>query len=523
MIIISQNSAKDELEIKTYANPSAGTGLAGGTLNAKDENENFDAEKFTKGFIYGLFGSKVTAEQGSKLEQAEAKQEVVKGEGWTMRDGKLTYLDQVKFELDDWLKAQTGIDDVITASLAWLKSEHPEMHNSKRAVKKLIEYVLDRPSVVKSGKSENSVYLGKADDNKMKDIVIDKGDKKIIHANRRKMTSEEKEAKRASEDALHSHTDTKPAGALTLGQDARLARFNDSIISQNSAKDELGIKTYANPHVGAGLAGGTLNAKDENGNFDAEKFAKGFIYGLFGSKITAATLKKTNPKLYDQIVKIAEGNASKEKISSFVNKLKQDELGKLLQKTVTNKDLSTKTKVEIIEAAKKRFAKETPKSLNGQSEAQMSESALKAKENNLKIDDVSNDAKEKWIKTFGLKSIDDDFIPNLKPEVKKAIKDKEIRLTKGSLLKIVARGREKYIPLIRQSLEDTDMVLRDNNDFIFIKDMHDGRAVFTSIGADFDTHITIISNAPKKINNIKNKMLNGVKVVYRSPNFGQLH
>ena len=113
---------------------------------------------------------------------------------------------------------------------------------------------------------------------------------------------------------------------------------------------------YANPHVGAGLAGGTLNAKDENGNFDAEKFAKGFIYGLFGSKVTAAALKKTNPKLYDQIVKIGEGNANKEKISSFVNKLKQDELGKLLQKTVTNKDLSTKTKVEIIEAAKGRYA-----------------------------------------------------------------------------------------------------------------------------------------------------------------------
>ena len=273
---------------------------------------------------------------------------------------------------------------------------------------------------------------------------------------------------------------------------------------------------YANPHVGAGLASGTLNAKDENGNFDAEKFAKGFIYGLFGSKVTAATLKKTNPKLYDQIVKIGEGNANKEKISSFVNKLKQDELGKLLQKTVTNKDLSTKTKVEIIEAAKKRFAKETPKSLNEQSEAQMSENALKAKENNLKIDDVSNDAKEKWIKTFGLKSIDDDFIPNLKPEVKKAIKNKEIRLTKGSLLKIVARGREKYIPLIRQSLEDTDMVLKDEGTFLFVKEMDDKSLVFTSVGRNFDTHITIISNAPKKINNIKNKLMNKAEIVYRS-------
>lgn len=309
---------------------------------------------------------KEAADQGSKLEQAEAKQEVVKGEGWTMRDGKLTYLDQVKFELNDWLKAQTGIDDVITASLAWLKSEHPEMHNSKRAVKELIEYVLDRPSVVKSGKSENSVYLGKADDSKMKDIVIDKGDKKIIHANRRRMNAEERGQWQGRPPSLH--TDTKPAGAN--GASAR-SLTSDSIISQNSAKDETAIKTHVNPHVGAGLAGGTLNAKDENGNFDAEKFAKGFIYGLFGSKVTAATLKKTNPKLYDQIVNIGKDKAGKEKISSFVNKLKQDELGKLLQKTITNKDLSTKTKIEIIEAAKKRFAKETPKSLNGQSEAQM--------------------------------------------------------------------------------------------------------------------------------------------------------
>ena len=133
----------------------------------------------------------------------------------------------------------------------------------------------------------------------------------------------------------------------------------------NTGRDKNTIM-YANPHVGAGLAGGTLNAKDENGNFDAEKFAKGFIYGLFGSKVTATTLKKTNPKLYDQIVNIGKDKAGKEKISSFVNKLKQDELGKLLQKTITNKDLSTKTKIEIIEAAKKRFTKETPKSLSGQ-------------------------------------------------------------------------------------------------------------------------------------------------------------
>lgn len=151
----------------------------------------------------------------------------------------------------------------------------------------------------------------------------------------------------------------------------RVAQTNDSIIPQNSAKDEPEIKTYANPHIGAGLAGGTLNAKDENGNFDAEKFAKGFIYGLFGSKVTAATLKKTNPKLYDQIVNIGKDKAGKESLSGRVDKIKIPDMGKFLQKLIADKNISDKTKVEIIEAAKKRFAKETPKSLSGQSEAQM--------------------------------------------------------------------------------------------------------------------------------------------------------
>ena len=661
--IIPQHSAKDELEIKTYANPHVGAGLASGTLNAKDENGNFDAEKFAKGFIYGLFGSKVTAERGSKLEQAEAKQEVVKGEGWTMRDGK-PKPQNTEFRFSKEVRGKAKINDnPIVADLDMLQKKHSNVLKTKGAVARLILAIKDDPTHFLDGSNpQNALLLKKLKDGKTGMIGVrreDTPENLIVHALK---SSNKKEIERLVRRQMgRASLPTTLKNETGTGAKAH-SSASDNIISQNSAKDELkslskeydveqflkdredilakdarygktrfsearvedngGVggweykrtpagydknynadflitkadvtkirggkideqtlgklkqdlesseylgyeykKThknngadeyadeeffkgapaeakgghsaaaaieeqrfagtgrdkntimYANPHVGAGLAGGTLNAKDENGNFDAEKFAKGFIYGLFGSKVTAATLKKTNPKLYDQIVKIGEGNANKEKISSFVNKLKQDELGKLLQKTVTNKDLSTKTKIEIIEAAKKRFTKETPKSLSGQSEAQMSENALKAKENNLKIDDVSNDAKEKWIKTFGLKSIDDDFIPNLKPEVKKAIKDKEIRLTKGSLLKIVARGREKYIPLIRQSLEDTDMVLKDEGTFLFVKEMDDKSLVFTSVGRNFDTHITIISNAPKKINNIKNKLMNKAEVVYRS-------
>ena len=461
---------------------------------------------------------KETAEQGSKIEQAEAKQEAVKGEGWTMRDGGEAKTDYViKTDLAPNVRDLSKITtDEITADLEYLAAKHPEIFDKPSDVFKLIKEIKENPThFFTNNRLDYALIVKRLEDNKIGKLAVDKQSGEVKHAtkvNSKDLKRLAKVSKEKSENAGIIQTFIQP-GSKSQGE---LGLPTKRIIPQNSAKDEEAIKTYANPHVGAGLAGGTLNAKDENGNFDAEKFAKGFIYGLFGSKVTAATIKKTNPKLYDQIVKIGEGNANKEKISSFVNKLKQDELGKLLQKTVTNKDLSTETKIEIIEAAKKRFTKETPKSLSGQSEAQMSENALKAKENNLKIDDVSNDAKEKWIKTFGLKSVDDDFIPNLKPEVKKAIKDKEIRLTKGSLLKIVARGREKYIPLIRQSLEDTDMVLKDEGTFLFVKEMDDKSLVFTSVGRNFDTHITIISNAPKKINNIKNKLMNKAEVVYRS-------
>jgi len=95
-----------------------------------------------------------------------------------------------------------------------------------------------------------------------------------------------KEAKRASEDALHSHTDTKPAGALTLGQDARLARFNDSIISQNPAD-----------------------------------------------------------RLVEKIIELDDAG----------------EIGNMLQKTIISKDISTKTKLAAINAAKRRLVAITAK------------------------------------------------------------------------------------------------------------------------------------------------------------------
>ena len=395
---------------------------SGGTLNdyAKAMEKNGASKEQAKAFTDFI---KEAAEQGSKLEQAEAKQEVVKGEGWTMRDGgSAKQYARHKFEVEKWINDLSGVlSDEWAANLKTLALKHPEMFKSEADVFRVIKEIKDNPThFFKNNIDENALMVKHLDDKKVGEIGVRKSDGQIVHVTKNNKDKRIKELERRQDKLLgntelekatgrRASTDTpvesrtmatankagsvanvkrQTAGTSTLPtplsaadktalkQDANSAgeaysSATDSIIPQNSAKDETAIKTHVNPHVGTGLAGGTLNAKDENGNFDAEKFAKSFIYGLFGSKVTAATLKKTNPKLYDQIVNIGKDKAGKEKISSFVNKLKQDELGKLLQKTITNKDLSTKTKIEIIEAAKKRFAKETPKSLNGQSEAQM--------------------------------------------------------------------------------------------------------------------------------------------------------
>nr|DAX80392.1 MAG TPA: Large polyvalent protein associated domain 23 [Caudoviricetes sp.] len=235
-----------------------------------------------------------------KMDTAEGnpKNTEIKGDGFVVKNGgKLTFMDEAKFELSKELQGKTDLGEKISTSLAWLHSKHPEMFENKRAVKELIDYVLDEPNTIKAGKSENSVYLGKKDDTKIKDIVVDKDSNKIIHANSRKMNASEKK-ERASEDALHSHTDTKPAGALKLEQDARLAR-NSEIIPQ---KDKNTKTINASPHIASGLLGGTANGTDENGNVSPEEFAKGFIYALFGSKFSASAVKRISPELYNSIL-----------------------------------------------------------------------------------------------------------------------------------------------------------------------------------------------------------------------------
>ena len=161
------------------------------------------------------------------------------------------------------------------------------MFENKRAVKELIDYVLDEPNTIKAGKSENSVYLGKKDGTKIKDIVVDKSENKIIHANKRRMSADELKAD--GKDAhIPLHTDTKPAGAT--GANAR-SSANQSIIPQN--------KNLINPRLKTNL---------EAIQDDTNKF----INTVFKGKISAQDIEKIDPKLFNYIKKFAKAYYEKE-------------------------------------------------------------------------------------------------------------------------------------------------------------------------------------------------------------------
>ena len=67
-----------------------------------------------------------------------------------------------------------------------------------------------------------------------------------------------------------------------------------------------GRNINANSHIASGLVGGTLNSIDEDGSFNPEKFAAGFIAGLAGSKAVAIATRKMTPQFYNKILGAAK-------------------------------------------------------------------------------------------------------------------------------------------------------------------------------------------------------------------------
>ncbi|ELF6739699.1 hypothetical protein RA720_000702, partial [Campylobacter upsaliensis] len=105
---------------------------------------------------------------------------------------------------------------------------------------------------------------------------------------------------------------------------------------------------------------------------------------------------------------------------------------------------------------------------------------------------LTKETQKAWLEAFNLKSLEDSYIPNHNEAIKQALEGKEIKLQLGSLKKLVAQGREKYIPQIKEVLDRPEAIMRD----------------------DMGEYLVSISNG-----NLNNKLKKGGEFIYQSPNF----
>lgn len=119
-----------------------------------------------------------------------------------------------------------------------------------------------------------------------------------------------------------------------------------------------------------------------------------------------------------------------------------------------------------------------------------------------------------WCETFGIKDLNEDFIPHLKDEVKEYLQS-DIHLKIGSLLKLIQKDRLGFINKIKPTLEEPNPVLDDSRGILFIKEFVDKEknSYFVSVANNYDGEWICSSHTKREFNNIKNKILNS-KIIY---------
>ena len=135
---------------------------------------------------------------------------------------------------------------------------------------------------------------------------------------------------------------------------------------------------------------------------------------------------------------------------------------------------------------------------------------------------LTKEVQEQWLKTFNLKSLDESYTPKHSDEILQALGGKEIKLQLGSLKKLVAQGREKYIPQIKEVLDSPEAIMRDDmGEYLFIKHLKDDD-YFVNVSFDNGEYLVSISNGIKETRNLNNKLKKGGSFIYQSPNFNSI-
>ncbi|MCR2107527.1 PBECR2 nuclease fold domain-containing protein [Campylobacter upsaliensis] len=184
------------------------------------------------------------------------------------------------------------------------------------------------------------------------------------------------------------------------------------------------------------------------------------------------------------------------------------------------KGLSVKQTKEAIEENKKQTTKLFDEVLNNplKSETKPKSEDIIFTDTKGKEHTLTKEVQEQWLETFNLKSLNEAYTPKHSDEIKEALGGKEIKLQLGSLKKLIAQGREQYIPQIKEVLDSPEAILKDSdNAFLFAKHLKDDD-YFVNVSVDKGEYLVSISNGIKETNNIKNKLDSGAEVIYQSPN-----
>lgn len=137
-----------------------------------------------------------------------------------------------------------------------------------------------------------------------------------------------------------------------------------------------------------------------------------------------------------------------------------------------------------------------------------------------KTHEIPKEIAQTWKNTFNLQSLDEAYIPNFTPEVKQALdsvlQGEEIKLYAGSLVKLMQRDRLEFLPYIKESLEHSDIVIKDKeNALIFAKDIGQ-TSYFTSVSKNDNGEWVISTNSYKTINQLKNRVNDSGEILYLS-------
>lgn len=200
-------------------------------LQSRLQNDGYTLERESESGVWevsrSISNQSIKEAETKTINQANLTQNAIKGDGFVTypNSAKQIYPHNAIFEVPNEIKQIVDIGDRVSASLEWLRSNHPEMFKTQRAVKEVIDYVLKEPENIVSPKKGDGVILSKQNDKKMDEIGINQNSE-VFHANKRKLNSNEKKA--VSGDALPPHLDADKislTGRYSVGEKSHLTAF----------------------------------------------------------------------------------------------------------------------------------------------------------------------------------------------------------------------------------------------------------------------------------------------------------